>query len=83
MPIKTGEYLRNNTVYIDYSFEEVMFRRDHITQKTYAKFYGEKESENPTPHNNRLYSDALLSGSEISKDEYIKGKPRKITGPFG
>jgi len=74
MAIKTGEYLNTKEIYIDYPFEEVMFRRNNKNGSVYRKFYGEKESAEPIPHNNKLYNDALLSGNEITHDEYKKGK---------
>ncbi|MCF6258345.1 MAG: hypothetical protein L3K25_18965 [Gammaproteobacteria bacterium] len=74
MVIKTGEYLNTKDVYIDYPFEEVMFRRMKKNGVIYRKFYGEEESFELIPHDNKLYSDALLSGNEITKEEYEAGK---------
>ena len=73
MPIKTGEYLNTKDVYIDYPFEEVMFRRTHKDGLIYRKFYGEEESLQTIPYSNKLYTDALLSGNEITKEEYTNG----------
>jgi len=74
MPIETGEYLNTKNIYIDYPYEDVMFRRDCLSEKIYRKFYGEAEEKEPIPYNNRLYNDALRFGEEISKEEYEKGK---------
>lgn len=74
MAIKSGEYLNTNDVYIDYPFEEVMFRRMKKNGAIYRKFYGEEESSELVPHYNRLYNDALLSGDEITQKEYEIGK---------
>ncbi|WP_444921821.1 hypothetical protein ACJJID_05475 [Microbulbifer sp. CnH-101-G] len=74
MSIKTGEYLNLKNIYIDYSFESVMFRRDKKTKNIYRKFYGKKEHPAPIPHTNRLFNDALLYGQEITKEEYLKGE---------
>lgn len=74
MAIKTGDYLNTQDIYIDYSFEEVMFRRMKIDGSVYRKFYGESEYPDPIPSSNRLYNEALLSGEEISKEEYETGK---------
>lgn len=74
MAIKTGEYLNTKDVYIDYPFEEVMFRRMKKNGAIYRKFYGEQESSELILHNNRLYNDALLSGNEITQAEYEIGK---------
>ncbi len=73
MPIKSGDYLKNKDIYIDYPFEEVMFRRKKDGTK-YKKFYGETESPHPVPHDNRLFNDALLYGNEITEEEYKLGK---------
>jgi len=74
MAIKTGQYLNLKDVYIDYTFEEVMFRREHVEGEIYRKFYGENEYTVPITCGNRLFSDALLSGTEISREEYLIGK---------
>lgn len=77
MAIKLGEHLNTKDVYIDYPFEEVMFRRMKKDGAIYRKFYGEDESPDLIPHQNRLYNDALLSGDEISKEEYDAGVRRE------
>ncbi|TDM05468.1 MAG: hypothetical protein C4K60_11865 [Ideonella sp. MAG2] len=61
-------------VYIDYPYESVMFRWEHLTQRVYKKFYGQVESANPVPHDNRLYNDAILCGDEIDAAAYLQGK---------
>lgn len=73
MAIKTGKYLDSKDVYIDYPFEEVMFRRMKSSE-IYKKFYREPESEKVVTSDNRLFNDALLYGEEISQEEYEKGK---------
>lgn len=74
MAIRTGEYLNEKDIYIDYLFEEVMFRRVKKDGSIYRKFYGEKENSEPINYDNKLYNDALLSGDEITKEQYLKGK---------
>lgn len=74
MPIKTGEYLDAKDIYIDYEFEEVFFRRECTSKKIYRKFYGEDESKEIIPFDNRLYTDAILYGEEITEEEYLTGK---------
>lgn len=73
MSIKTGEYLNTKDIYINYEFEDVMFRRDKLTKEIFRKFYKENEYPEPIPHTNKLYIEALLSGEEITKEEYITG----------
>jgi hypothetical protein len=61
-------------IYVDYPFEEVMYRWSCEEKRIYVKFYGEEEKNDPVPQDNRLYNDALLYGDEISKEEYQKGR---------
>jgi len=73
MPIKTGDYLNSKDIYIEYEFEEVYFRRECISKNIYRKFYGEDESDEIISFDNRLYTDALLSGVEVTEEIYLKG----------
>ncbi|PAU66577.1 hypothetical protein BZL41_01035 [Pseudomonas sp. PIC25] len=61
-------------IFIDYPFEEVMYRWDHRERKIYMKFYKENELPEPVPHENKLFNEALLYGLEITKEEYQQGK---------
>nr|EUJ16448.1 hypothetical protein RSP673_00085 [Ralstonia solanacearum P673] len=74
MGVNKGERFSREDIYIDYPFEEVMFRWDHVEKKAYRKFYGERES-GPVPHDNNLYNEALRSGDEITREAYTTGKP--------
>ena len=74
MAIKTGEYLNTKDVYIDYPFEDVMFRRMKKDGAIYRKFYGEEESSELISDDNGLFNEALLSGDEITQEEYEIGK---------
>jgi hypothetical protein len=73
MAIDKGRIFSDRDVYIDYPFEEVMFHWDHVEQKVYVRFHGKAENRDPVPHDNRLFNDALLSGSEISPEQYERG----------
>lgn len=70
MAIETSEYLDAKDLYIDYPFEEVMFRVVKESGAIYRKFYGEEESLEVISHNNKLFNDALLSGDKITQAEY-------------
>lgn len=59
-------------VYIEYDYEQVMFRWDAACQKIYRKFYGKDEYPIPIQHSNTLFHDALSFGSEITKDRYFQ-----------
>lgn len=77
MGINKGEHFAKRDIFVDYPFEEVMYRWDHVERKTYMRFYGEEEKLKPIPHDNRLFNDALLFGDEISRDQYFAGKRPK------
>jgi len=71
-----GPHWNKLDLYIDDSFEQIMFRWDCKAQKVYRKLYGEK-SEREVPHSNKLWAEAKQGGggSEITKAAYNKGKP--------
>jgi hypothetical protein len=73
MPINKGPRFTTDDVYVNYPFENVMFRWDHRERKIYRKFYGKDEGSESVPHDNRLYTHALLWGDEISREQYEKG----------
>jgi len=74
MSISKGEKFAKQDVYVDYAFEDVMFRWDHKRSEIFVKFYGEPENKELVPHDNRLFNDALLYGEEITQEQYLKGK---------
>lgn len=76
MGIKLGD-LDGRDFYIDYDFEEVTYRWDHRTRTAYVKFYGAEESAKPVAPDSRLYTDSILFGREITREEYEKGFPRR------
>ena len=70
-----NERFRQGDVFIDYDFEDVLFRYDAGSRRFFRKFYGEsKESE--VPHDNRLLNDAIRFGNETEAMSYHSGKPR-------
>jgi ribosomal protein S24E len=71
------EALLTRDVFIDYNFEEVMYRWDHREKKIYVKFYGALERTEPVAPDHRLYREALCSGQEITREQYEKGFPRQ------
>ena len=74
MGIEKGPLFAAGDVYVDYPFEEVMFRWDRTTGSVFRKFYGKKEWPRPIAHDNRLANDALRWGRQINRDEYLRGK---------
>ncbi|REL26623.1 hypothetical protein DXX93_08565 [Thalassotalea euphylliae] len=74
MAIKTGEYLNSTDIYIDYEYEDVMFRRMSADGSIHRKFYGETECKELLSFDNKLFNDALLYGELITEEQYAKGK---------
>lgn len=68
------ERFRDGDVFVDYPFEDVMFRYDHRTRRFFRKFYGESE-EHEVSHSNRLLNDAQRFGDETDAEHYDIGKP--------
>lgn len=77
MPIEKGPHFNTRDIFVDYPFEEVMYRWDHKRKEIFVKFYGASESEKPVERSNRLFNDALLSGEEITEQQYANGKARQ------
>lgn len=80
MAIISPDRFNKEDIYLDYDFEEVMFRYDYKTKNIYRKFYEQEEHTDIIPSGNRLFSDALLYGEEITKEQYLKGR-KKIDYP--
>ena len=65
-------FRQGRDVYIDYRFEEAMFRWEHRTRKVFRKFYGEAEVE--IDRTSRLFHEAISAGEQISAEQYREGK---------
>jgi len=78
MGIQKGKTFEVRDVFVDYDFEEVMFRWDHANQLIYRKFYGKLEDPDPIAHHSKLFNDSLLFGDEISSEQYLEGKVRRL-----
>lgn len=74
MGINKGERFNREDVFVDYPYETVMFRWDFKEKKIYRKFYGEAESIESVPHENKLFNESLRFGDEITATEYLRGK---------
>lgn len=77
MGIEKGKAFQQRDIYIDYDFEDLMFRWDHRQGQVFVKFYGQSESVEPVPQDSRLYNEALRFGEEITREAYEAGKPRE------
>lgn len=73
-PIGKGPHFKERDIFIDYPFENVMFRSNHLTGKIFRKFYGES-IETEVHFSLHLFNESLLNGHEITLDEYTDGKP--------
>jgi len=70
-----SEAFSKGDVYLDYPYEDVMFRYEKKTGKVFSKFYNETESEiDPT---SSLYLDAFCGGQLIDKDRYFESDKSK------
>jgi len=69
MPVQLDAFKRGD-VYIDYEFEDAKFRFDKATGRVFRRFYGKEESE--IKPDSDLYNQAILSGREISRDDYFR-----------
>lgn len=76
MGIPKGERFRQSDVYIDYPFEQVMFRWDLASHQFFRKFYGES-AEDEVPHDNALLNDAIRFGAETDRERYRAGRPAR------
>lgn len=73
MDMHKGEALASRDIYFDYGFETVTYRWDYRTVLTYARLCGTARCPEPVTHHNRLFSDALRFGREISHEKYERG----------
>ena len=60
---------RTRDIYIDYPFEQAKFRWERETATRYRRFYGEPEVR--VGQGSELFAQAVLSGREISREEYF------------
>lgn len=73
MRLNDDLFTNNPIIYIDYDYENVMYRWEHKKRLAYVKFYGQKEIDTPVFDDNRLFNDALRFGIQITKEEYDNG----------
>ena len=77
MAVPLEAFREGHDVYIDYPFEDVMFRWEYRTKKVFRKFYGKAEAE--IDHASNLFHDAIRSGGggggqQITAEQYAQGK---------
>lgn len=77
MGINPDVFHKNDDVFIDYDFEEVVFRRAAATGRIFRKFYGADEEITPIDRTNRLFDDALNLGEQIDCATYSRGRVQR------
>ncbi len=73
MAVPLEAFREGQDVYIDYPFEDAMFRYEYQTRKVFRKFYGEAEVE--VDHTSKLFHEAISGGQLITAEQYARGKP--------
>lgn len=73
MGVRAEEFQKNRDIYIDYDFEEIMFRFDSKANRFFSKMY-RSDIEYEVPFNDTLLKDAIASGDEIDSETYHSGK---------
>ncbi len=64
----------SDEAFIDYDFEEVMYRWSKSDKKFYMKFYGERHEQGEANPKGKIFTDALMYGIQISREEYDRGR---------
>ncbi|AJC19362.1 hypothetical protein RO07_00590 [Pandoraea pulmonicola] len=75
MGIEKGKLFRDADVYIDYPFEAVMYRWDHVARDVHVRFYGADELAAPVAHDNHLFNEAIRFGTQVTRERYEQGNP--------
>ncbi len=71
MGIPTSAF-RAGDLYIEYLFEDVLFRWEKESRRVFCKFYSDTR-EHERPHDNKLFCDARLSGVLTTAERYFSG----------
>lgn len=60
-------------VYIDFPYEEAMFRFEKATGKIYRRFYGQP-SEVELDSKSKLFAEACIAGTQVTPEVYRAGR---------
>ncbi len=71
MAVRLEAFREGHDVYIDYPFEDAMFRYEYQTGKVFRKFYGEAEVE--VDRTSNLFHEAISAGQQITAEKYAQG----------
>jgi hypothetical protein len=72
--INKGEFFAGTDRYLSYPHEDALFFWDYRARKIRMKFTGQ-DYDVEVPQDHRLFNEAILSGSEITRAEYEAGSP--------
>ena len=72
MGIGKADFFADHDVFIEYDFEDVMFRWD-VARKTIYRRFRHRHTESEVSHDNRLFNDSVLFGDVITKERYFSG----------
>lgn len=75
--IEKGDFFVGKDRYLFNDFEDAMFAWDHQTKRIMMKFVG-GNFDSEVQHDHRLFNDAILSGREITREEYEAGEVAPI-----
>lgn len=67
-----NEAFKGGDLYIEYGFEEVLFRYEKKTSRFFRKFYDESH-EHEVPHDSELLCEATCSGVLTTAERYFSG----------
>ena len=71
--LDTGDFFTTQDRYLYEPFERAMFFWDHEKQQAFMKLSGWTYTT-PVEQSHRIFNDAILSGIEISKEEFEAGQ---------
>lgn len=64
---------RAGDVFIDFPYEDAMFRFESVTGRIFRKFYGEEEVE--IARDSKLFHEAISAGEVTTPEHYALGLP--------
>ena len=68
---------RAGDVYIDYPYENMMFRFDSKTGKVFRKLHGTL-SETEIPHTSSLFNEARIAGDLTTEEHYRQAGEKQV-----
>ncbi len=70
--IQLDVFQQGQDVFIDYPYEDAMFRYEHRTGRVFRKFYGQPEVE--IDRSSTLFHEAISGGQQITARRYEQGE---------